>query len=394
MTSNVRARGRGRLCARLLQRCGVQPPSMRSLLLVVPLLAAAAAPGAAQQPTAIQPGHTVTGSLSPGDPTMMGQGPFRVYRLDATAGQRLVLTLQSSDFDAFLSVLRPVGGITEMLASDDDSGGEMNARLRWVVPATGPYFVLAHALGANTSGRYTLRVEEAAPPRPATPQAISTGEARRGTLTQQSPVLDNYGSDVFYDLYSIDGRAGQHLVITLDSDDFDAFLEFGPIIGNVVNVTHSDDDGGEGMNSRLRVTIPADGRYGVNARPLSADVFGSYTITVREAAPAAPRHVETNRDLDGSLADSDSEAWHYQGTAGEVLRIWMRSGSFDTVLELGRMEGGQFRTLAENDDENDESTDSLIEFTLPSAGEYVIRARAFHGGSAGAYTLRVDLSRS
>jgi hypothetical protein len=393
MTSNVRARDRGRLCARLLQRCSVQSPSMRRLLVVVPLLAAAAAPGAAQQPTAIEPGRTVTGSLSVGDPTMMGQGPFHVYRLDATAGQRLNLTLQSSDFDAFLSVLRPVAGVTEMLASDDDSGGEMNARLRWVVPATGSYYVLAHALGANTSGRYTLLVEEAAPPRPATPQVIRPGEPRRGTLTPQSPVLDDYGSDVFYDLYSFDARAGQHLIITLDSDNFDAFLEFGPLIGNVVDVTHSDDDGGDGMNSRLRVTIPADGRYGVNARPLSADVFGSYTLTVREAAPAVPRQVERNRDLDGSLADSDFEHWHYQGTAGEVLHIRMWSGSFDTVLELGRMEGGQFRQLAENDDESGESTDSLIEFTLPSAGEYVIRARAFHGGTAGAYTLRVDSSR-
>jgi hypothetical protein len=374
-----------------------RPRTFRSAALHAALLTGlagmATAAVSAQEPIVLQLGQPVSGTL-PGDgPAMAGQGTFHVYAVTVREGQRLHATLQSSDFDAFLSVMRPVGGVTELLGSDDDGGGGTDARLRWVAPAAGTYLVLAHALQPGSSGRYTLLVEEAPAPRPATPRALRIGQPTAGTLTAQSAVMDRDGDDIHYDLYTFDAAAGQQFVITLDSDDFDAFLEFGPLMAGEVDITHTDDDGGGSLNARLRVTVPAAGRYGVNARPLGSNGAGSYTITVREAAQTAPRPAAANSDLDGLIADEEFDQWLYSGTAGETLRVSMRSQTFDTVLELGRLQGGEFRQLAYNDDEGEDSTDSLIEFTLPEAGEYIIRARAFHEGAGGAYSLRIDSNR-
>src|SRR5690349_22411888 len=95
-----------------------------------------AAPATAT-PTLIRVGQTVTGTLTERDPRMTEKGRFRVYRFEGRKGQRLIATLRSNDFDAFLTVARSVSGITDAMATDDDrGGGEKNtdARVRFTVP--------------------------------------------------------------------------------------------------------------------------------------------------------------------------------------------------------------------------------------------------------------------
>jgi hypothetical protein len=356
------------------------------------VLLATAAPAYTQEPLELRLGSVVSGTLAAGGPAMTGEGPFRVHRLEAREGQRLLLTLQSPDFDAYLSVLRAVGGVTELLAATD-AGEGVRARLRWAAPAGGTYLVLAHAADPGSSGRYTLLVEEAPLARPAAPQPIRAGEPVRGTLHGSSGILEDEGSDVHYDLYVFDARAGQQFLITLVSGHFDAFLEFGPLAGPAIDVTHYNDDGAGDLNARLRVSIPADGRYGIIARTLGPDEVGSYVLTMREVAGATPRRLAAGSTVESTLVDDDYEEWLYSGSAGERVRVRMQSGSFDTVLQIGMMRDGQFHPLADNDDESDESTDSLLEFPLPENGQYVIRAGAFRPGTAGSYTLRLDSLR-
>jgi hypothetical protein len=392
-SSRVSVRPRVHLTATVSRRPARSAWGAACAALLAGFAAMQPAAASAQEPVVLHLGQPVSGTLAGDGPAMTGQGTFHVYSVAAREGQRLQATLQSSDFDAFLSVLRPVGGVTELLGTDDDGDGGTDARLRWVVPASGTYFVLAHALQPGSSGRYTLVVEEAPAPRLATPRPLRVGQPTAGMLTAQSAFMDRGDDDIHYDLYIFDALAGQQFVITLDSDDFDAFLEFGPLTGEGIDITHTDDDSGSSLNARLRVTIPTDGRYGVNARPLGSNITGSYTITVREATISAPRPAAANRDLAGLLADEEFDQWLYSGTAGETLRVSMRSGTFDTVLELGWLRGGELQQLAYNDDESADSTDSLIEFTLPEDGEYIIRARAYHQAASGAYTLRIDTTR-
>lgn len=356
------------------------------------LLALAALPLAAQQPRPLQLGRPAQGTLAASDPAMLsGNGPFHVYALQATQGERLILTLRSGAFDAQLSILHAVGGIHEVLATDDDGGGGTDSRLRWLVPATATYMVVAQALQPGATGGYTLLAERAPATRPVTALPLRIGETRNGILTDESPVLPD--EDVFHDLYAFDARAGQELIVALESTDFDAYVEVGHLRGTAVETLASNDDAGEGTNARLRITIPADGRYGIQARGLGAAATGAYTLTLREARLPEPRTLTTGREVTATLGEDGLDQWIIQARAGEHIRVSMRSTDFDTFLAVYHAVDGRLEPVAENDDAGEESTDSLVELTAPAAGRYVIRASAFGGTRGGSYNIRFDGGR-
>jgi hypothetical protein len=371
---------------------------------VVPLAAALVAPAEAQRtPTIpeIRVGATVQGSVAASDPSFTDSGPFKVYRFQARAGERYGADMRSEHFDAFLSLVRPVGGITEVLRTDDDGGEGTDARLRFRVPSTGTYYLVAQSLMEDGAGPFSLSLQQL--PAPAQPVArpIAVGQTVRDQIVDGDPIVDEDDDwEVLHHLYSVQGRAGQQLLVTMDSDDFDAYLAFGPLSGGAVEVTDVDDDGGEGTNARLRVTLPRDGTYGIQARTFGPGSTGAYTLAVREhvTPPVTARPITAGREASGALTAQDPDLengayfqhWTYAGRAGETLRVRMRSDEFDTYLWLGRIAGGTFEELAYNDDAQDDGTNSYLEFTLPATGEYVIRATSYGPQSTGAYTLRVD----
>ena len=107
------------------------------------------------RPTALVAGRSVSGDLSSTDGVGWGLSYYDEYELSATTGQRVVITMESEEVDAYLLVLREDG--TEV-ASDDYGGDELNARVDFRVPATGQYTVLATSAFAEETGRYTIRV--------------------------------------------------------------------------------------------------------------------------------------------------------------------------------------------------------------------------------------------
>lgn len=109
------------------------------------------------QPTPLVAGRAATGNLQPGDGVGWVVGYYDEWIYSAAAGQRVVITMESEDVDAHLVVLRDDG--TEV-AMDDDGGGDLNARVEFEVPATGRYTILAASLFSETTGRYTIRVEQ------------------------------------------------------------------------------------------------------------------------------------------------------------------------------------------------------------------------------------------
>jgi hypothetical protein len=153
---------------------------------VVPLLfvaAALAGPLVAQAQRAVTVGRPVTDSLTARDPVRRSvRAPYHVWRLEGRRGQRLVLDLVSADFDAYL-VVRDPDGYT--LGSDDDSGDELDARLRVILGRDGVYRVITTAVGDSARGRYTLTVSgwEAPPGPPAgAAAALAIGDTKDGIL--------------------------------------------------------------------------------------------------------------------------------------------------------------------------------------------------------------------
>jgi hypothetical protein len=363
------------------------------------LLAGAAAPAAAQANLpAIRVGQTVNGTLEQGDPVPAERGRFKVYRFEAQAGNPYVITLRSTAFDAYLRVARNMGGITDALKEDDDHGGGQDARIRFTPEQAGTYLLVAQSLEADGMGAFTLNLADA--PRPTTTAArpLRVGETVQGRLAETDAVLED--DDTFYDSYTIQARPGMRLQIEMMSDSFDTYLNLGRMEGGEFVSKSTDDDGaGEGTNSRMRVTLDQAGEYVLRANSVGT-ATGPYTLRVTERAesrPATPQALRLGTDLTGSLADGDAESddgalydyWSYRGRASEALTITLRSEAFDTMVAIGRMANGAFQEISNNDDGPD-GTNSRLEVTLPTDGEYVVRASALAPGGMGPYTLRVE----
>ncbi|MDY7012082.1 MAG: tetratricopeptide repeat protein [Cyanobacteriota bacterium] len=97
-----------------------------------------------------------------------------------------------------------------------------------------------------------------------------------GRLDSNSPVLSDDNS--YYNTHTFEGKTGEQLVIELTSSEFDSYLIlFDPESNQIAD----DDDGGEGNNSRIIVTLPATGTYTIFANSYEAGETGNYTLSWR-----------------------------------------------------------------------------------------------------------------
>lgn len=117
------------------------------------------------------------------------------------------------------------------------------------------------------------------------------------------------------------------------------------------------------------------------------------------AASAGPMHAQTiepGQTISGALSASDPtlvDGSHYDlyriaGVTGQAVTVTLRSSAFDAYLAVGRMSGGEFESLVQDDD-GAGGTDSRVTVTFPAADEYLIRANSLSAGETGDYTLDV-----
>jgi hypothetical protein len=370
-----------------------------SIATVLAVALAAAAPLRAQPDAAfpvLAVGQRASGQLSAADPALYERGPFKVYRFQAQAGRRYVATLQSADFDAYLTVARTVGGITDHMLMDDDGAGETNARVRFTAPATGTYLLIAQSLLPEGSGAFTLGVDTM----PAKRLAIAdlrVGQTVTGALEESDREYGaGPGGGGFFDLYRVRGTPGQRLRLRMQMGELYPALNAGTMEGD----EFVPDAFGHGQGVLL-LTIPESGETLVQAG-VEGEVLGEYTLTVADRGPAvAPRPVRLSRGqpVNGRLEAGDAEneedgRWtdHYviTGRAGERIRVTMAAEAFDAYLSIGRMVDGAFQELASNDDEGEQGTNSAVEVELPEAGEYVIIATSFAAGGEGEYRIQAS----
>lgn len=383
---------------------------MRTLVLTAALAATLAALPAAAQPS-IQAGQTVNGRLDTSDPRLPDDSHYDQYVYRGRAGDRIVITMRSSAFDTFLHWGTLSGRDFEMLEVDDDGAGGTDSRLEVTVGSGGTFAIRANSLGGGETGAYTLTVERqgAGPtpgpqpgptPRPgAQGRTLRAGETVTGRITTADPRL---GDESHYHQYLYEGRAGEQLVVTLTSSDFDAFLRWGRMAGGAYEHIGFDDDGGGGTNSRLTVTLERAGTYAFQANTFGPGMTGSYTLSVRsagaaEAAPANVPALTLGQTVSGQLRATDptlpDESYYhqylYRGRPGERVTITMRSTDFDTYLLGGGWVGGDF-AAEQNDDDSGGGTDAQLVATLGPSGVYAVRANSYAARTTGRYTLTVQ----
>jgi hypothetical protein len=248
----------------------------RTLLVCIPLLAAAPA---ASQPM-LHPGQSVIETLSASDPTLRDGSHYDLWRFNALAGHVYQVTMRSTQFDAYLAVGASAADCTDCSTDDDGAGGN-DAVIRFAPVENGSYQVRANSYNAGETGRYEITLEDqgTAPNTGfTTTRAIEAGDSVEGRL---EPGDELRGNGELTDTYVYQGRAGEKLVVTVRSADFDAEVAMGRVGHRGCRPIDSDDDGAGGTDSRLTITLHVDAEYHIHVRTEARDGHGAYTLSVR-----------------------------------------------------------------------------------------------------------------
>ncbi|WP_309627678.1 PPC domain-containing protein [Brevundimonas sp.] len=356
----------------------------------------------APRPTAIRLGDDVDGEISDRSAVEedgeYGEYTYNGYSFRAREGERFAITLESDDFDPMVRVGRMArgGGFEELARNDDSGAGGLNSYLIFTAPSNGEYVIRAAPLDGTAEGDYELGLAEGPPPLVARPIAI-------GDTVEASLDAGDGGNDSGQraDAYSFTGTAGQRIVVTMSSDAFDTYLELfadnADVEGGRYALDSDDDGAGEGTNSRLTYSLTADGQYVIEARAFTGEGEGAYTLSFEEAAPLpAPVALTFGATVQGEIVAEDPrddegrgfDAYTLSGTAGNRIQLIMRSGDFDTYLQIGSPEG-DFYVMASDDDGLGEGTDSRLNYIVPNDGEFIVRASPLSADADGLYSLEL-----
>ena len=97
-------------------------------------------------------------ALGPTDPLDTEFGPrgsrMKIFPVKFEAGMKYSISLNSTAFDAYLRLLGPTG---QVVAKDDDSGGNLNARIDYLAPTGGEYRIVATSFNGK-QGPFQLTV--------------------------------------------------------------------------------------------------------------------------------------------------------------------------------------------------------------------------------------------
>jgi len=390
--------------------------------------------------TPVALGDTVEGRLDSESLKLPDGKPFQSWRYTARAGERVVITNRSGDFDAYLQLYHVGDGALREIERNDDGGGNLDAQLSVELAEPGDYLIVAGSFSTSATGDYRLSLEDmraaCAAGGPCTAGETSAGRDRllpalavafaplpaddtiSAELPLSAPRMPGRGR---FQAYRFDGRAGERIVVSMIAEQFDSYLELALVRGSTLSVIGSDDDGGEGVNARLVATLPESGTYLLVASALSADSArgaGSYTLSrascddacaaddgtpaVRSprlpalALRAARRPVPARGVVLDSLTGADARrnsgaafhAFSFDAASGRTLRVSLQSTEFDPYLVLLRLEADSLRQV-QADDDGGEGTNSLIEWQTDKAATYVIVASSYSGSATGSYILHV-----
>lgn len=200
-------------------------------------------------------GNNAKGELTEKDARdkLQKRSPSKLYTYKMSPGVLYTIDLKSDDFDPFMRLESPGGDILKV---DDDGGGDLNSRITYVPTEAGEYRIFATSLGGG--GNFTLSVQ-------ASKSKLALSETKELKEASAS--------------HRFKAAAGKRYVIDLTSKAFDAFLRLNSPGGNEVA---TDDDGGDGLNSRITFEAAENGAYEIVVTSFDGDGRGEYQLTARE----------------------------------------------------------------------------------------------------------------
>ncbi len=185
--------------------------------------------------------------------------------------------------------------------------------------------------------------------------------------------------------------AGDVVTITMESDEFDPYLEVYDAVDDGDPVAEAGSDDGVALIEDLE--IEQSGPHLIIAAGERRRDRGAYTLTLEmadeDAAEAVDGVIAAGGSVTGTLRARRAVAWGFRGCEGQVITAEAVSDDFDAYLEL--YPNGADDMLAE-DDNSGRLTDARIEeFTLPETGSYVLLVSGATRRDAGDFTLSLSM---
>jgi 5-hydroxyisourate hydrolase-like protein (transthyretin family) len=327
----------------------------------------ASTPAPTAAPQAIPEGSGVfTGRLTTDSPSAS-------YTFEGNAGEDVVLSVTSPDFDTYLTLLDRNG---VELAFNDDVDASLNSRIGpFTLPYDGSYSVVvtsfAYATDATPAfGAYRLLIER-----------VITG-----SIEDDTPVFFDLDAATFGSYLTFEAGAGDVISATVNSpDNLDTELR---VLSPDGEVLVSDDDSGAGVNPELRnFTTTISGTYTLAVTAFTPGASGSVEVTLTRAEQRSLAEGTLTVRLDGKQA---AETLLLEGESGEEIQLEVEVVSgIPNDLTIQAMQGDEVLM--------DYSTtrgipDSITPgFIVPGDGPVTITI----GDASGAVsTLRVSITRT
>jgi hypothetical protein len=348
------------------------------LLLGIALLLTLAFIAQAQDDT-VAVGDAIHGELSADEPEVR-------YTYEGQAGQIITIDLSSRDFDAYLQLLDSDG---EELEANDDSAGLLDSQIGpFEIPADGTYTIVVTSSRHHNNtdqfatGTYTLRLSS----RRTSPDS---GTSSGNLLIIGDNISSNLSRAAGSSSYYFDARKGDEVVITVTSNDFDAYLT---LLDPDQRELATDDDSAGSLNARIGpLLLPEDGRYSIVVTSYSssqtAGRSGEFTLSL--SAPGQDL-ISFNEEIVGMIPrDETSVSYNLRGEAGDTVVITVISNDVYAYVDLA---------LSSDLDESLVSGQLYYEsisagsrigpYTFPETAYYTLTISSYD--DFGEFSLRVD----
>ena len=125
----------------------------------------------------------------------------------------------------------------------------------------------------------------------------------------------------------------------------------------------------------------------------SGGVYASHVVEGGQAIQLGETVTGHLGETDALLDDSTRyDNWLYEGTAGELIDVRLKSEAFDSYLFIRPIQPEQASVLGDDDDSGN-GTNAYLQVKLPQSGTYAIVVNSFMPSEGGAYTLTLSTSK-
>ena len=148
------------------------------------------------------------------------------------------------------------------------------------------------------------------------------------------------------------------------------------------------------------VLVAATGCVSTALRQKSAEAQKSIPAAAVAAMSKGVSTIAPNTTVRGEISSTDGELpdgsnydrWTFEVRAGDQVTIDLMSEDFDAYLGLVAIEGGDWTSIADDDDGGDD-LNARISGQFENGGTYHIIANSVSAGEGGSYTLRLSVTR-